>query len=228
MIKTQSTKLRANRRRPLQEKEHSLINRWTPVAAFTGLILSVPMAGKTLYEAFRIKSDALTIQVASYEQEGKYINIGVVYSNTGDYTETVDSVTSLIGLTEHPSEQVLPLEQGRCIKPISVKAGETVMVRYRVLFNTNDSRIIPLPEFDRTKFPAMLDFDVVHRSQGVLHQRVFIGDLTPWNKGPFSGDVNFSFETKKFPVDFTIGAPRITLGTYPQPPEFIIPDTCSS
>lgn len=186
------------------------------------------MAGKTLYDAFRIKDDALNIQVASYEQDGKYINIGVVYSNAGDYTEIVAGVTSLIGQIERRSGQTLAFEQGKCTKPISVKPGETVMARYRVIFNTNDSRIVPLPEFDRTIFSAMLDFDVVHRTQGVLHQRILIGDLTPWRNDPLSGDVNFTFETVKFPVNFAVGAPRVKLGTYPQSPEFLVPDTCSS
>jgi hypothetical protein len=227
MKKTQSTRLRANRQHSSKPEKSSTISRWTPIAAFTGMILSVPMAGKALYEAFRIKTDTLTIDVASYEQDGKYINIGVVYRNTGDYAEIVDGVTSLIGQTQRHSKGVLPLEQGRCIKPVSVKPGETIMVRYRVLFNTNDSRIVPLPGFERNKFPAMLDFDVVHRTQGVFHQRVFIGELTPWRSGPFAGDVDFRLETVKLPVDFTVGAPRITLGTYPQSAEFVVPDTCS-
>lgn len=197
------------------------------MAAFTGLILSVPMAGKTLYEAFRMKHDALTIQVASYEQDEKYVSIGVVYSNEGDYTEIVGGVTSLVGQINRSSGQTLAFEQGRCIKPISVKAGETVMVRYKVVFNVTDSRIVPLPEFDKKEFSAMLEFDVVHRTQGVLHQRVLIGHLTPWRSGVSNGDVNFSLETVRFPVNFAIGAPRVTLGTYPQLPDFVLPDTCS-
>lgn len=205
----------------------NLVGRVTSVAAFVSLMISVPLGLKSLYDGFKTKSDALSIRITSYEPDGKYVNIGVVYDNTGDYAEVINGVTSSIGVAVHNYAEPMTFEQGRCIKPILLKPNETAMVRYRVRFDTNDDKIPNLPEIDKSKFSAALNFDIVNRKRGVMHTPIYIGKLTPWREGPFKGDVNYEFETIDFSVDFSVGAPRITLGTYPQSPEFILPNTCS-
>ena len=191
-------------------------------------MISVPLGFKSLYDGFKTKSDELSIRVTSFEPDGKYVNIGVIYDNTGDYPEAINGVTSAIEVAVHGSSRPMAFEQGRCIKPILLKPNETAMVRYRVLFNTDDEKIPNLPEIDKTKFTAILNFDIVNRRKGVMHAPIYIGDLKPWREGPSKGEVNYEFETINYPVNFSIGAPRITLGTYPQSPEFILPDTCGS
>ncbi|WP_423379864.1 hypothetical protein [Burkholderia sp. LMG 32019] len=209
------------------DSKSNLVARLTSVAAFVSLMISVPLGFKSLYDGFKTKSDALSIRITSYEPDGKYVNIGVVYDNTGDYAEVVNGVTSSIGVAVHNYAAPMTFEQGRCIKPILLKPNETAMVRYRVRFDTNDDKIPNLPDIDKSKFLATLDFDIVNRKRGVMHAPIYIGDLTPLRKGPLKGDVNYEFETIDFSVNFSVGAPRITLGTYPQSPEFILPNTCS-
>ncbi|MDR6383999.1 hypothetical protein [Paraburkholderia caribensis] len=210
------------------ESKSNLAGTLTSIAAFVSLMISVPLGFKSLYDNFKTKSDELSIRITSYEPDGKYVNIGVVYDNTGDYSEVINGVTSSIGVAVHGYSAPMTFEQGRCIKPILLKPNETAMVRYRVLFDTNDEKIPNLQEMDKTKFSATLNFDIVNRKRGVMHAPIYIGDLKPWREGPFKGDVNYEFETIDFPVNFSIGAPRITLGTYPQSPEFVLPDTCGS